>query len=334
MDEVKELVTDIKNGNVKPIYFLMGEEPYYIDKISDFIESTILQEEERGFNQMILYGRDVTIEDIVSNAKRYPMMAEYQVVIVKEAQDLSRSIEKLTPYAENPQPTTVLVINYKYKKIDKRKGLYKTLKKKGVVYESKKLYENQVADWIRRVLSPKKYAISPKAAQMLVEFLGTDLSKINNELEKLQIILPEGTQITPEHIEQNIGISKDYNNFELRKAIGERDTGKAFKIINYFAENPKDNPMVVTVSLLFNFFSQLLHFHGLNDKSPRSVASALKINPYFVNEYINAAHNFPMRKVSEVVAVLREFDVKGKGVGSNAVPQGDLLKELLVRILN
>lgn len=334
LDEVKELVTDIKNGNVKPIYFLMGEEPYYIDKISDFIESTILQEEERGFNQMILYGRDVTIEDIVSNAKRYPMMAEYQVVIVKEAQDLSRSIEKLTPYAENPQPTTVLVINYKYKKIDKRKGLYKTLKKKGVVYESKKLYENQVADWIRRVLSPKKYAISPKAAQMLVEFLGTDLSKINNELEKLQIILPEGTQITPEHIEQNIGISKDYNNFELRKAIGERDTGKAFKIINYFAENPKDNPMVVTVSLLFNFFSQLLHFHGLNDKSPRSVASALKINPYFVNEYINAAHNFPMRKVSEVVAVLREFDVKGKGVGSNAVPQGDLLKELLVRILN
>ncbi|WP_370476455.1 DNA polymerase III subunit delta [Tamlana flava] len=334
MDEVKELVNDIKNGNVKPIYFLMGEEPYYIDKISDFIESTILQEEERGFNQIILYGRDVTVEDIVSNAKRYPMMAEYQVVIVKEAQDLSRSIEKLATYAENPQPTTVLVINYKYKKIDKRKGLYKTLKKTGVVYESKKLYENQVADWIRRVLSPKKYAISPKAAQMLVEFLGTDLSKINNELEKLQIILPEGTQITPEHIEQNIGISKDYNNFELRKAIGERDTSKIFKIINYFAENPKDNPMVVTVSLLFNFFSQLLHFHGLNDKSPRSVASALKINPYFVNEYINAAHNFPMRKVSKVVAILREFDVKGKGVGSNAVPQGDLLKELMVRILN
>ncbi|MEW4924683.1 DNA polymerase III subunit delta [Algibacter sp. 2305UL17-15] len=334
MDEVKQLVTDIKNRNLKPIYFLMGEEAYYIDKVSDFIEDTVLSEEERGFNQMVLYGRDISVDDIVSNAKRYPMMADYQVVIVKEAQDLSRSIEKLAAYAENPQPSTVLVINYKYKKIDKRKSLYKTLKKTGVVYESKKLYENQVADWIRRVLSPKGYTITPKAAQMLVEFLGTDLSKINNELEKLQIILPKDSQITPEVIEENIGISKDYNNFELRKAVGDRNALKAHQIVNYFAENPKDNPMVVTVSLLFNFFSQLLHFHGLKDKSPRSVASALKINPYFVNEYVTAARNFPMRKVSAVVSTLRDFDVKSKGVGANSVPQGDLLKELLVRILN
>ncbi|MBR9915190.1 MAG: DNA polymerase III subunit delta [Algicola sp.] len=334
MDEVKQIVADIKKGQLKPIYFLMGEEPYYIDAISDYIETHVLAEEEKGFNQMVLYGRDVSIDDIASNAKRFPMMAERQVVIVKEAQDLSRQIEKLVSYAENPQPTTVLVIDYKYKKIDKRKALYKALKKHGsVVFESKKLYENQVSDWIRRVLSGKNYSISPKAAQMLVEFLGTDLSKINNELEKLKIVLPEGTQITPEHIEQNIGISKDYNNFELRKAIGERDSLKAFKIINYFADNPKDNPMVMTVSLLFNFFSQLLHYHGLNDKNPRSVASALKINPYFVNEYVTAARNFPMRKVSQVVATLREFDVKSKGVNSNAVPQGDLLKELMVRIL-
>ncbi|NNC50605.1 MAG: DNA polymerase III subunit delta [Flaviramulus sp.] len=334
MDEVKQIVTDIKNRNFKPIYFLMGEEAYYIDKISDFIESTILQEEERGFNQMVLYGRDVTVEDIIGNAKRYPMMSEYQVVIVKEAQDLSRTIEKLATYAENPQPTTILVLNYKYKKIDKRRALYKSINKTGVVYESKKLYENQVADWIRRVLSPKNYTISPKAAQMLVEFLGTDLSKINNELEKLQIILPVGTQITPEKIEENIGISKDYNNFELRKAVGDKDALKAYKIVNYFTDNPKDNPIVVTVSLLFNFFSQLLHFHGLNDKSPRNVASALKINPYFVKEYITAARNYPMRKVSIVISTLREFDVKSKGVGSSAVPQGDLLKELIVKILN
>ncbi|GAL90766.1 DNA polymerase III subunit delta [Jejuia pallidilutea] len=334
MDEVKQLVTDIKQKKLKPIYFLMGEEPYYIDKISNFIEDTVLSEEERGFNQMVLYGRDITIDDIVSNAKRYPMMAEYQVVIVKEAQDLSRTIEKLAVYADHPQPTTILVVNYKYKKIDKRKALYKALKNNGVVYESKKLYENQVADWIRRVLSPKGYTITPKAAQMLVEFLGTDLSKINNELEKLQIILPSESQITPEIIEENIGISKDYNNFELRKAIGEKNAVKAYKIVNYFAENPKDNPMVVTVSLLFNFFSQLLHFHGLKDKSPRSVASALRINPYFVNEYVAAARNYPMRKVSAIVSTLRSFDVKSKGVGANAVPQGDLLKELLVRILN
>ncbi|WP_067148171.1 DNA polymerase III subunit delta [Pseudotamlana agarivorans] len=334
MDEVKQLVTDIKNGNLKPIYFLMGEEPYYIDKISDFIENSVLSEEERGFNQMVLYGRDVTVEDVVGHAKRFPMMAEYQVVIVKEAQDLSRTIEKFASYAANPQPTTILVIDYKYKKLDKRKALYKAINKVGVVFESKKLYENQVSDWIRRVLASKKYTITPKAAQMLVEFLGTDLSKINNELEKLQIILPKETQITPEHIEENIGISKDYNNFELRKAIGERNTQKTYKIIKYFGDNPKDNPMVVTVSLLFNFFSQLLHLHGLNDKSSRHVAQALKVNPYFVNEYLTAAKNYPMRKVSSVVATLREFDVKSKGVGSNAVSQGDLLKELMVRILN
>ena len=334
MDEVKQLVTDIKNRNLKPIYFLMGEEPYYLDKISDYIEASILTEEERGFNQMILYGRDISVEDIVSNAKRYPMMAEYEVVIIIEAQDLSRTIEKLAKYADKPQPTTILVVNYKYKKIDKRKALYKAIKKTGVVFESKKLYDNQVADWIRRVLSPKGYSITPKAAQMLVEFLGTDLSKINNELEKLQIILPKDSQITPELVEENIGISKDYNNFELRKAIGNRNAVKAYQIANYFAENPKDNPMVVTVSLLFNFFSQLLQFHGLKDKSPRSVASALRINPYFVNEYVLAARNFPMRKVSTVVSTLRDFDVKSKGVGANAVPHGDLLKELLVRILN
>ena len=207
MDEVKQIVSGIKNGKISPIYFLMGEEPYYIDKISDFIEDNVLAEEEKGFNQMVLYGRDVTIDDIVSNAKRYPMMAERQVVIVKEAQDLSRTIEKLVSYVENLQPTTVLVINYKYKKLDKRKALYKAINKIGVVYESKKLYENQVAEWIRRVLSPKGYSISPKAAQMLVEFLGTDLGKINNELEKLQLIIPKEQQITPELIEENIGIS-------------------------------------------------------------------------------------------------------------------------------
>ena len=334
MDDVKQLVTDIKNGNIKPIYLLMGEEPYYIDKISEFIEETILTEEERGFNQMILYGRDVAVEDIVINAKRFPMMAERQVVIVKEAQDLSRTFDKLDEYAKNPQPSTVLVLCYKYKTVDKRKAVYKAIKKSGVVFESKKLYDNQVPDWIKRVLSPKGYTITPKASQLLVEFLGTDLGKINNELEKLQIVLPQNTQITPEHIEENIGISKDYNNFELRKAIGARDSVKAFKIVQYFADNPKDNPMVVTVALLFNFFSQLLQLHGMNDKNPRSVASALRVNPYFVNEYLDAARNFPMRKVSQVVALLREFDVKSKGVNSNAVPQGDLLKELLVKILN
>ena len=333
MEDVKKIVTDIKQGHIKPIYFLMGEEPYYIDKISQYIEQTILSEEERGFNQMVMYGRDITIDDIVGQAKRFPMMAEYQVIIVKEAQDLSRTIDQLADYAKNPQLTTVLVICYKYKKLDKRKASYKAIKKAGVIFEGKKLYDNQVPDWIGRVLASKKYTITPKASLMLVEFLGTDLAKINNELEKLQIVLPEGTEISPEHIEENIGISKDYNNFELRKAIGAKDKLKAFKIVTYFANNPKDNPMVVTVSLLFSYFTQLLKLHGLKDKNPRNVASAIGVNPYFVNEFITASKNYPMRQVSQIISTIREFDLKSKGVNANATPQGDLLKELMVKIM-
>jgi DNA polymerase-3 subunit delta len=334
VDEVVKIVNEIKQGNIKPIYFFMGEEPYYIDRLTEYIENNILAEEEKGFNQMVLYGKDVSIEDILSNAKRYPMMADRQVVIVKEAQELSRTIEKLESYAENPQPTTVLVFAYKYKTLDKRKKVTKLLEKKGVVFESKKMYDNQVGDWIKRLLSGKNYGIEPKAAAMLVEFLGTDLSKISNELDKLMIILPEGSTITPKIIEENIGISKDYNVFELRKAIGERDELKAYKIADYFSQNPKDNPLVMTTGLVFGFFSQLLQYHGLKDKSPASVARQLKINPYFVKDYDIAVRNYPMKKVSAIVAALRDIDVKSKGVGANSVPQADLLKEMLVKIFN
>lgn len=334
MDEVAKIVNEIKQGNIKPIYFFMGEEPYYIDKLTEYIENNILTEEEKGFNQMVLYGKDVSIEDVVSNAKRYPMMADRQVVIVKEAQELARTIEKLESYAENPQPTTVLVFAYKYKSLDKRKKVTKLLEKAGVVFESKKLYDNQVGDWIKRVLSGKNYNIEPKAAAMLVEFLGTDLSKINNELEKLMIILPQGSTITAHVIEENIGISKDYNVFELRKAIGERDQLKAYKIADYFSQNPKDNPLVMTVGLVFGFFSQLLQYHGLKDKNPSNVAKTLKVNPYFVKDYDIALRNYPMKKVSAIIATLRDVDVKSKGVGAASISQADLLKEMLVKIFN
>ncbi|MFV8352948.1 DNA polymerase III subunit delta [Flavobacterium sp. XS2P14] len=334
MDEVLKIVNDIKNGNIKPIYFLMGEEPYYIDKLSDFIEEKVLTEEEKGFNQTVLYGRDFSIEDIISTAKRYPMMAERQVVIVKEAQDLIRTIDKLESYAENPMATTVLVFCYKYKTLDKRKKVTKLLAKNGVVFESKKLYDNQVGDWIKRVLAGKKYQIEPKANAMLVEFLGTDLSKINNELEKLQIILPVGSTITPKHIEENIGFSKDFNVFELRKALGERNQLKAYIIADNFAQNPKDNPMVVTTGLVFSFFIQLLKYHGLKDKNPKNVASVLGINPFFMKEYDVALKNYPMKKVSQIVGALRDIDVKSKGVGANALSHSDLLKEMLYKIFN
>jgi DNA polymerase-3 subunit delta len=333
VDEVSKIVNDIKQGNLKPIYFFMGEEPYYIDKLTDYIEDNVLAEEDKGFNQMVLYGKDVTIEDVIGNAKRYPMMADRQVVIVKEAQELSRTIDKLESYAENPQPTTVLVFAYKYKTLDKRKKITKLLAKTGVVFESKKLYENQVGDWIKRVLSGKGYTIEPKAAAMLVEFLGNDLGKINNELEKLAIILPQGSTISPKVIEDNIGISKDYNVFELRKAIGEKDQLKAYKIADYFANNPKDNPLVLTVGLVFGFFSQLLQYHGLKDKNPANAAKMLRVNPYFVKDYDIALRNYPMRKVSTIVGALRDIDVKSKGVGAN-VSQADLMRELLVKIFN
>ncbi len=334
MDEILKIVNDIKAGNIKPIYFLMGEEPYYIDKLSDYIEDNVLTEDEKGFNQTVLYGRDVTIEDIVSAAKRYPMMAERQVIIVKEAQDLSRTIEQIEKYAENPMPTTVLVFCYKYKVVAKNKKIYKLMLKNGLVYESKKLYENQVGQWITRVLSGKGYQIEPKANAMLVEFLGTDLSKINNELEKLQIIRPKGSTFTAKHIEENIGFSKDFNVFELRKALGERNQLKSYKIVQYFAENPKENNIVMVVGLIFSFYIQVLKYHGLKDRNPANVAKVLGVNPFFLKDYDVALKNYPMKKVSQIVNSLRETDVKSKGVGANGLPLSDLYKEMLIAIFN
>lgn len=334
MEEVVKIINDIKAGNIKPIYFLMGEEPYYIDKLTEYIEQNVLQEHERDFNQTILYGRDVTIEDIVGNAKRYPMMAERQVVVVREAQELSKTIENLDSYVLNPQPTTVLVLAYKYKTLDKRKKLVKSLVKNGLVFESKKMYDNQVGTWVTRVLQGRGYTIEPKANAMLVEFLGNDLSRISNELTKLQIILPKGSQITANDIEVNIGFSKDFNVFELQNALGAKNQLKAYQIAQYFAENPKDNPMVVTTSLIFSFFIKVLKYHGLKDKNPKNVAQSLAINPFFLKDYDIALKNYPMKKVSNIVGTLRDIDVKSKGVGANALPTHDLLKEMLVKIFN
>ena len=334
MEEVKQIVANIRQGIFSPIYFLHGDEPYFIDRIATYIAENVLTEEERGFNQMILYGKETSIDEIVSNAKRYPMMADRQVIIVREAQHLSRTIEQLLAYAEQPQESTLLVICYKYKKLDKRKKLFKTLTQKGhVLFESRKLYENQVSEWIRSLLKGKGYTITHKAASLLVEFLGTDLSRINNELEKLMLILSEGSEISPKSIEKHIGISKDYNNFELKKAIGEKDINRATRIINYFAQNPRENPFVVTVTLLHSFFSQLLQYHGLHDHSPKTVASALRINPYFVSEYQTAARNYSMRRSTEIVSALRELDLKGKGVGASQMSHPDLLKEMLAKIV-
>ena len=328
------LLSDLKKGIIKPVYFLYGEEPFYIDQVSDYIEDNLLDEAEKGFNQIILYGRDVTIDDIVSNAKRYPMMAERQVVIVKEAQDLFRTIEQLAPYVENPQPTTVLVLCYKYKKLDGRKPLSKAIKKNGVLLETKKLYDNQVSPWIRTALQNAGYNASPKAIQMLADFLGANLSKITNELNKLMLVIPKEQEITPELVEENIGISKDFNNFELAKAVGYKDVVKAQRIAQYFVQNPKANPLVLSISSLHGYFVKLLKYHGLPQKDKATVAKTLGVNPFFVEEYVTAARNYPMKRVSAALAHLREADVKSKGVGSSSFATNDLLKEVLVKIMS
>lgn len=334
MNEVKAIIKSIKDRNFNSIYFLMGDEPFYIDQISNTIENTVLSDEEKGFNQTIVYGRDISIDEIIGHAKRFPMMSEFQVIIVKEAQDLSRQIEQLVTYIENPQTSTILVLNYKYKKLDKRKGLYKALKKQNaIILETKKLYDNQMADWVTTLVTSKGYSISIKASHLMVEFLGNDLSKINNEIDKLTGLIQTNETITPELIESYIGISKDYNNFELKKSVGVKDIQKVFKIAKYFSENPKDNPFILTVAMLFNFFSQLMIYHGLPDKSKTNVAKVLGINPYFVSEYSTAAKFYPMKKVSKIIATLRTYDLKGKGVNAQNLKASDLLNEMLIDIL-
>ncbi len=333
MTEVIKIVNDIKSKNFKPIYFLCGEETYYIDRISDLIENSVLTEDEKAFNQVVLYGRDTTVEEVVSTAKRFPMMSDYQVVVVKEAQNLARTFEKFEAYALNPQPTTVLVFAYRDKP-DGRKKIFKTIKEKGVWFESKKLYDNQVPDWIVKVLKGQNYGIEPKAAAMLTEFLGTDLSKINNELDKLKIVYPAGHVFTPKNIEENIGFSKDFNVFELKSALAVKNQEKAYTIIHHFALNPKDNPVVVIAGQMFSFFAQLLHYHGLKDKSKFNAAKALGVNPYFIDEYATAARNYPMRKVSQIIEIIRDIDVKSKGVGSGGMKESDMLKEMVYKILN
>lgn len=333
MTDVIKIVNDIKSKNYKPIYFLCGEETYYIDRISDLIESSVLTEDEKSFNQVVLYGRDTTVEEIVSTAKRFPMMADFQVVIVKEAQNLSKTFEKFESYAVNPQLTTILVFAYRDKP-DGRKKIFKTIKDKGVWFESKKLYDNQVPDWIVKVLKGQNYGIEPKAAAMLAEFLGTDLAKINNELEKLKIVFPEGHIFTPKNIEENIGFSKDYNVFELKSALATRNQQKAYTIIHNFAANPKDNPIVVVSGQMFTFFAQLLQYHGLKDKSKFNAAKVLGVNPFFMDEYATASKNYPMRKVSQIIEIIRDMDVKSKGVGSGSMKEDDMLKELVYKIFN
>ncbi len=330
MDQILE---ELRNKIYHPIYFLAGEEPYFIDTISDFIEKNVLSDTEKEFNQTVVYGKDTDVLSLVSMAKRFPMMANYQVVIVKEAQDIPK-IEELQHYVENPLSSTLLVLNYKYKKIDKRKSFYKAVDKKGVLFESKKVYDNQLGNWISKYAGDRGFSITPKATAMLTEFLGNDLSKVVNEVGKLIINLPKNSEIDDEQVERNIGISKDYNIFELQNAIGSRDVVKANRIVNYYAANPKENPLIKTIAMLYGFFSKLLVYHQLTDKSKSNVAAALSLNPFFVRDYQVAARNYNNKKLAAIIGYLREYDLKAKGVDNISATDGELLKELMYKILH
>ncbi|MDP4207752.1 MAG: DNA polymerase III subunit delta [Bacteroidota bacterium] len=333
--EFDQILTELKSKKYRPVYFLMGEEPFFIDEITNYIANNVLTETEKVFNQVMLYGKDVDAIAVIDASRRFPMMASHQVVIVKEAQNI-RNIEELIHYTQKPLNSTILVISYKYKSLDKRKKLYGTIEKNGgAVLHSDKLYDDKIPSWITKYLTQKGYSIAPEAGALLTEYLGNDLGKVVNELTKLLLTIPSNVKrITVDMIEKNIGISKEFNTFELQKALVARDVLKANRIIDYFDKNPKDNPIIVTISLLFTFFSKIFTYHFLKDKSKGSVASALKVNPYFVSEYELAAKRYNPAKLVEIIALLREFDLKSKGVGNSSASDGELLKELIFRIIH
>lgn len=330
----EEIYRNIKKQEYAPVYFLMGEESFYIDKITDYILANALPEAERDFNQAIFYGKDADIANIIDTARRFPMMATKQLVVVKEAQ-LLKNIELLDSYIKNPLQSTILVINFKYKSLDKRKAFTKNVAKNGILFESKKIYENQLPDWISKYTGELKLKIDTKASILLSEFLGNDLSKISNELDKLSINIPKGNTITADDIERNIGISKDFNNFELQNALGKKDVVKANQIINYFSTNEKNNPIFVTIALLHSYFSKILKFHFLKNKTnDKLIASALGVNPFFVKDYKSAARLYNPKKVVSIINLLREYDLKSKGIGNVSSKNGDLLKELIFKTLH
>lgn len=331
----EEIVRNLKNRVYSPVYFLMGEEDYYIDRISDYIMDTVLSEVEKEFNLTVLYGADTDMAGVINAAKRYPMMSEHQVIVVKEAQGL-KGMEDLVYYLQKPLLSTILVFCYKHGTLDRRKKITAEIEKAGVLFESKKLKDTQLPGFISSFLKRKKVEIEPKASEMIAEFVGMDLNRLAGELEKLIITLPPGaTRITPEQIERNIGISKDYNNFELRSALIEKDVLKANRIVKYFNDNPKNNPLQLTLAVLFNFFSNLMLAYYAPEKTEQGIAAQLGLrSPWQSREYMAAMRRYKGIKVMQIIEAIRTCDAKSKGIDNSSMSDGDLLKELVYVILH
>ena len=333
--KIEDIIHGIRNKQYSPVYYLMGDESYYIDKISEYMAEHILTPEEQEFNQTLLYGGETNIESVINAAKRYPMMSSHQVIIVKEAQNL-KNLDKLSFYLQKPQRSTILVFCHKNGSLDRRKKITLEIEKHAVLYESKRLKESQLPAFIINYLKRKKIAIEPKACELLASYVGSDLCRLSGELDKLILTLPQtANQITPEHIEKNIGISKDFNNFELKNAIIENDIYKCNQIIKYFAENPKNNPLQMTLSVLFNFFSNLMLAYYAPQKTEAGIATQLGLrNQWQSKEYMIAMRKFSGVKVMQIIAAIRQCDAQSKGFKNSSIPNADLLKELIYYILH
>lgn len=330
------IIKDLKSGKAASLYLIAGEEPYYIDQIVKSMEEDLLDESQKDFNLTILYGRDTDPEKIVSLARAYPMMGDRQVIVVREAQEMEAAkrgskMEFLASYAENPQPSTVLTLVFKNKSPDKRLTWVKNFQKKGILYENKALRDDQVPAWIEKWLKAKGYSVNPETSRLIAEHLGNKLSNIVNELNKLAIILPPGSKIDPAIVERHIGISKEYNIFELQRALGKKDVLKSNQIIAYFAKNPKENPIQASLIALYNYFSKVALVHVT---APDKMAEVLKINPYFVKEYRETSVHYPMSKIVRIIGYLRDADRKLKGVGNKTIDDEYLMKELIYKILH
>jgi DNA polymerase-3 subunit delta len=332
----EQILKELSRQKYHPVYFLHGPESYFIDAIADRIEAEALSEAEKAFNQSIFYGKEVDHLAVLDAARRYPMMAERQVVILKEAQEM-RSLSELKAYVEQPMPSTILVICHKHKKYNLSSAFGKALGKHALVFEAKSLYDNQIPDWIRSYLRARDRDIAVDAAELIAEYLGGDLSKIANELDKLALNVPPGAEISKQHVDTHIGISKDFNVFELQRALGLHDAPRAFRIVNYFAANANKNPITLTLGALYGYFSKVYMLHFIQHLPEKEMAETMGLrSSYFLKEYRQAARHYPPTRTQWVIALLKEYDLKAKGVGHAGAGDidGALLKELVWRILH
>jgi DNA polymerase-3 subunit delta len=337
MKELELIFKNIKNKEFLPIYFFHGEEAYYIDIAVKALENDVLTEDEKAFNQTVVYGKDTNYNEILALAKQYPMMGDKQLIIVKEAQDLKFNDEEtkiLEKYVENPVESTILVFAHKHKKVDSRKKVFKTLDKAKMLFHSESVKDYNLAKWIDDEARNLQIKLAPGISQLLADYLGNDLSRIANELNKMKLVLKDGEVLDGKLVETHIGISKEFNVFELQKALGKKDANTAFKIAYYMGKNPKTNPIVMTIGNLYNFFSNVVLYHTVSHQSPPTIASELGINPYFVKDYAEAARLYPLKFATRIISVLREIDLKSKGLGAVNMDEGELLKEMVYKIIN